>query len=174
MQTQGKGGKQGLAANKAPQQQRAMAQQVHDLLKDPSLFPDEFKTWLPRWLYNNVNFSVVAGQLPRVENAHLVGTSGEIAFAGAWVNFGGTNEAANYYKDSLGRVHLGGIVKTGAIGTTIFTLPSGYRPQYNMIYAVASNGAFGICTVNPDGTVVASSGNNTYFSLSGITFRQFA
>ena len=53
-------------------------------------------------------------------------------------------------------------------------LPGGYRPQYAMIYAVASNGALGIVTVNPDGTVVCNSGSNVYFSLSGITFRQFA
>ena len=168
------GGKGGLAANRAPAQQRAQAQQVHDLLKDPSLFPDEFKTWLPRGLYNNVNFSVVAGQLPRVESQHLVGSNNDIQFAGAWVNFGGTNEPANYYKDAFGRVWIGGVVKSGVVPSTIFTLPSGYRPQYAMIFAVVSNNLFGIVTINPDGTVVANTGNNTYFSLSGISFRQFA
>ena len=147
---------------------------VERVLGDPSLFPDEFKSWIVRWLYGNVNFSVIQSQLPAVEHDHLVGSSGEVPFAGTWVNFGGSNEPARYWKDYTGIVHLGGIVKSGTIGTTIFTLPSGYRPQYAMIYAVASNNAYGTLTVNPDGTVVASTGSATYFSLSGITFRQFA
>jgi len=143
-------------------------------LGDPSLYPDEFKSWIARWLYGNVNFTVTSGQLPVIEAHHLVGNSGEVAFGGTWVNFGGTNEPARYWKDYTGIVHLGGIVKTGAVPSTIFTLPAGYRPQYALIYAVASNGLFGVCTVNPDGTVVASAGSATYFSLSGITFRQYA
>jgi hypothetical protein len=147
---------------------------VQRVLGDPSLFPDEFKSWITRWLFGNVNFEVTSGQLPTVETHHLVGNTGEIAFSGAWVNFGGSNEPARYWKDYTGIVRIGGIVKSGVIGTTIFTLPGGYRPQYAMIYPVASNGALGIVTVNPDGTVVANSGSNVYFSLSGISFRQFA
>ena len=147
---------------------------VQRVLGDPAFFPDEFKSWVTRWLYGNVNFTVTSGQLPFIERHHLVGITGEIAFDGAWANFGGSNEQARYWRDYTGIVHIGGIVKSGAIGTSIFTLPGGYRPQYAMIYAVASNGAFGVCTVNPDGTVVASSGSNVYFSLSGISFRQYS
>lgn len=147
---------------------------VERVLGDPSLFPSEFKSWISRWLYGNVNFTVTSGQLPTVEDDHLVGASGEIAFGGTWVNFGGSNEPARYWKDYTGLVHLGGIVKAGTIGTTIFTLPAGYRPQYAMIFPVSSNNLFGVLTVNPDGTVVATAGSATYFSLSGVTFRQFA
>jgi len=147
---------------------------VNRVLSDPALFPDTFVAWLPKVLYGNVNFQVLRAQLPVIENPHLVGNTGQIAFGGTWVNFGGQNEPARYWIDYMGIVHLGGIVKTGVITTTIFTLPAGYRPQYTMIYAVASNGVFGVCTINPDGTVVATAGNNTYFSLSGITLRQYA
>jgi hypothetical protein len=147
---------------------------VQQVLGDPSLYPDEFKSWIVRWLYGNVNLSVVQGQLPAIEKAHLVGASGEVAFGGTWVNFGSTFEPALYWKDYLGYVHLGGLVKSGTIGTTIFTLPAGYRPQYALTFAVYSNNAFGYCQVNPDGTVVASGGSNVSFSLSGIMFRQYA
>ena len=147
---------------------------VERVLGEPDLFPSEFKSWILRWLYGNVNLKLVSGQLPVIEAHHLVGASGEIAFAGTWANFGGSNEPARYWKDFTGIVHLGGVVKLGTIGTTIFTLPAGYRPQYAMIYAVASNNAYGTLTVNPDGTVVASTGSNVYFSLSGITFRAYS
>lgn len=147
---------------------------VEKVLSSPELFPDEFKSWMPKWLNTNPNFSITTTQLPQVEERNFVGGTGNAVFAGTWVNFGGTNESAQYYKDPFGRVYLGGVVKAGTIGTTIFTLPAGYRPEEAKIFAVASNGAFGICTVNPDGTVVASSGSATYFSLSGISFRAFS
>jgi hypothetical protein len=147
---------------------------VDRVLSDPDLYPDEFKAWLPRWLGGNVNFSLANSQLPAVETRKKVGDSGNAVFSGTWVNFGGTNESAQYMKDLMGFVHIGGVVKSGTIGTVIFTLPAGYRPEEAKIFAVASNGALGICTVNPDGTVVASSGSNVYFSLSGITFRAYS
>lgn len=147
---------------------------VQQVLGDSSLYPDEFKSWIVRWLYGNVNLSIAQGQLPAIEKAHLVGASGEVPFAGTWVNFGSTFEPALYWKDYAGIVHLGGLVKLGTIGTTIFTLPAGYRPQYTLTFAVYSNNAFGYCQVNPDGTVVASGGSNLSFSLAGITFRQYA
>lgn len=163
----------GFAAPSAQTDQslRNLAQRV---LARPELFPDEFKAWLPRWLGTNVNFQVAQTQLPTVETRKRVGDTGNAVFANSWVNFGGTNESAQYYKDPFGRVYLGGVVKSGTVGLTIFTLPAGYRPEEAKIYAVASNGVFGVCTVNPDGTVVASAGSNVYFSLSGISFRQYA
>lgn len=144
------------------------------VLAHPEFFPDEFKSWLPRFLNTNVNLLLSALQLPAVQARQLVGATGAAQFANSWVNFGGTNESAQYYKDPWGRVFIGGIVKSGTITASIFTLPAGYRPEEAKIYAVASNGVFGVCTVNPDGTVVASAGNNTYFSLSGISFRAFS
>ena len=148
---------------------------VQRCLGDPSLYPDEFKSWIARWLYGNINFTVTQGQLPPVERPHIVGASGEVAFQNSWVNFGGTNASLSYYKDSLGIVHLKGTVKSGTVGTTIFTLPAGYRPQEAEIFVCSNNGAFGLTTVNPDGTVVQSGGaSNVYHTLSGITFRQFA
>ena len=92
-------------------------------------------------------------------------------FLNSWVNFGGSDEVAGYYQDALGTVHLRGVVKTGTIGTVIFQLPTGYRPDSTIIFPVASNGAFGYCTIDSSGNVTASGGNNTSFSLNGISFR---
>ena len=93
----------------------------------------------------------------------------------SWVAFGASNNAPGFWLDPLGIVHLRGVVKSGTVATgstgTIFTLPDGYRPAFEEIFAVASNGAFGVCRVLADGSVRAYSGNNTYFSLDGITFR---
>lgn len=169
-----KSGGKVTGVNQSPGKARSQEQQVKDLLKDPSLYPDEFKAWLPRWLFNNVNFTITSQQLPRTENPHVVGATGEIAFQNGWVNFGGTNATCSYYKDAFGRVWLKGTAKSGTINTAIFTLPSGYRPAEEEIFAVVSNGVFGGVVVRPDGTVTCFSGSNIYVTLSGISYRQFA
>lgn len=78
----------------------------------------------------------------------------------SWVAF--DTRTAKYKKADYGRVYLKGIVKNGTIGATIFTLPTGYRPDEALI--------FGAITVNVDGTVVCTSGVNTSVSLSGVNF----
>lgn len=89
----------------------------------------------------------------------------------SWVNFGSGFNPAGYYKDPFGIVHLRGVVKSGVVGTDIFTLPIGYRPANTELLACVSNGALGIVEPSAAGGVNATAGNNTYFSLDGLTFR---
>jgi hypothetical protein len=151
-----------------------LAALVSKVLARPELYPDELKAWLPRFINTNVNLSLTANQLPAVQARQLIGGAGQPAFQNSWVNFGGGDESANYYKDPWERVYVGGVVKSGTLGATIFTLPAGYRPQEAMIYAVVSNGALGVCVIFNDGTVQANAGSNVYFSLSGISFLAFS
>ena len=171
----------GLPSNRATKADLTINNQnlIDRVLTDPSLFPDEFTAWIPRWIMQNVNFKVTQQQLPTVGALHLVGATGEVAvFQNGWSNFGAGNEQAGYYKDPWNRVYLTGTTKGGTVAAgstgTMFTLPAGFRPQYPSIFAVISNGALGLVTVQVDGSVRAESGNNTYFSLSGLNFRQFA
>ncbi len=101
---------------------------------------------------------------------HEVGATGEPAFANSWVNAGGTDATAAFYRHQ-DEVRLKGTIDTGTIGQTAFTLPVNYRPALNEIFAVVSNGTIGGVTVNSDGTVVPGIGNNAYVSLSNIKFR---
>jgi hypothetical protein len=90
---------------------------------------------------------------------------------GTWVNFGGTLGTVAYRRDANGIVHLKGVAKSGTIGTSIFTLPSGFRPQLDTRFPVVSNSLFGACSISSGGDVVASVGSNTSFSLDSIHFR---
>lgn len=172
------------AARQATGQSRAQAQSTNDqqlralasrVLSRPELLPDEFKSWLPRWLATNVNFQIAQTQLPLVEPQKLVGGTGNAPFANGWVNFGGTNASASYYKDPFGRVFLKGTVKSGTLNSVVFTIPPGYRPQEAEVFAVYCNGAIGFVTVNPDGTVLQTGGgSNASLTLSGITYRAFS
>lgn len=105
---------------------------------------------------------------------HLVGGTGEPAFQNAWVNFlAATWSPASFSIDWRGIVRLRGLVSGGVIGAgnAIFTLPVGYRPALNDVYATDSNNAHGRLTITSAGLVVAEVGNNAYFSLGGVTFQ---
>jgi len=101
------------------------------------------------------------------------------AFSNSWVAFGGTYAPPGYWKDALGIVHLRGMIKSGTVNTTAFTLPTGYKPQYAIVRSqVASNGtteAASRVDVAADGTVIprVPAGYNSYVSLDGISFRAY-
>lgn len=92
---------------------------------------------------------------------------------GAWANYGGGWGNAEYYKDPFGQVHLRGLIKNGAAGSVIFTLPSAYRPSVNCYFVTQTSGA-GAATLwieASTGKVWHSSGSNAYISLNGVYFR---
>lgn len=61
------------------------------------------------------------------EDWHEVGAGGEPAFQNSWANKGGAYETLAFRK--VGNVvWLKGSVGAGSLNTTIFTLPTGYRP----------------------------------------------
>lgn len=76
-----------------------------------------------------------------------------------------------YWKDAFGVVHLQGTVTGGSLGTTIFTLPVGYRPPADRGFAISALTAFGAITVLTNGNVVHSAGGTDDVYLDGITFR---
>ena len=88
----------------------------------------------------------------------------------AWQNYGAGYNPAGYFRDSLGIVHVRGLVRRGS-SPIILTLPIGYRPQYRQLFAVeTAPNAIGRLDVLPDGVVRMEAGTNAWFSLDGITF----
>lgn len=94
-----------------------------------------------------------------------------------WAQYGGAYAYAAYTKQPNGLVLLRGAVKSGTAGSIIFTLPTGYRPQYDAAFA-SVDGNNNHCTVvaRADGTVVllASTGytvNTGFVSLDVIRFQ---
>lgn len=72
----------------------------------------------------------------------------------AWLDDGNMSSAGAYYKDSAGTVHFRFSIQSGVLGTRAFTLPSGYRPAYNMSWSCPNPGAPGIAIA----TITASNG----------------
>ena len=95
-----------------------------------------------------------------------------VTFRNGWTNYSTSYNQAGYFKDSMGIVHLRGLVKSGLIGKAIFILPAGYRPQRRELHVVCTSpNASGRVDIDTSGNVLATSGNNGWVSLDGITFR---
>lgn len=88
-------------------------------------------------------------------------------FTNSWVNYDPTTWTVAQYRKKSGVVYLEGLIKNGTVGLSAFTLPAGYRPLKNLIFAVIDGLNTGQrLDVNSNGTVVPDSGNNGYFSLN--------
>jgi len=133
---------------------------VPDRPEDVPLYLQE----VTRRLEEVLNFEPI---IVTVENASMVNS---------WVNFDTTREA-RYWLDQEGVVHLSGMLSTGTVGLTAFTLPVGYRPDFvdatndRLNFAVSSNSAFGVLQVLNTGAVIPAVGSNVFFALDGITFK---
>jgi hypothetical protein len=118
----------------------------------------------------------------------------DATYASGWSDISGSFEGVRYYKDPAGLVHVeGGALRTGVFtfagaGSTIFTLPSGYRPEKQRDYLVAGFDGTdrypAVVRVETDGDVVvlaasgrradgtaAVAGDGTFVFLGVITLR---
>jgi len=93
----------------------------------------------------------------------------------SWVNFGGSESTAGYYRSSSGLVIVRGSLKNGTNGV-IFTLPAWYRPALNVNLSVgistdASNFTQAFIQIRPNGDVVKISGTGSaLLTLDNVSF----
>ena len=90
-----------------------------------------------------------------------------------WTNYGDAFANAAYRKDG-NRVQLRGLVKAGAGGSVVFTLPAGFRPSAQQIYVASCDAATPArIDVRSNGDVLVSqpaTGTMGWLSLDGVTF----
>ena len=115
---------------------------------------------------SKIDLTTLPAAQPAYTNATLVNS---------WVAYGGTFDIPGYLKDSLGFVHMRGTMKSGttSAGTTLFTLPAGFRPESDTYLPAvsASAGNSGSIQIQSNGTVAIISGVNTFFSIGHIVFK---
>ena len=97
-----------------------------------------------------------------------------IIFQNGWGDLSGFS--SKYFKDSLGIVHLEGVVQAGDHDACIFYLPENYRPSQNGAYIVAGNNVQVRIDIHHfNGCVIRNTGftnpTSLYYYLSGISFR---
>jgi hypothetical protein len=82
----------------------------------------------------------------------------------SWTNYAGGYNNAGYRKVGT-VVFIRGLVTGGALGTVVFTLPTGHRPSGRIILATQSNSALGRLDIAADGSVYAQAGTAGWFSI---------
>ncbi len=89
-----------------------------------------------------------------------------------WVIYGSPWASPGYMTDSVGRVHVKGLISGGstANGTAMATLPVGSRPQYYMHLVDDAAGAFGLISLDTYGNVVAKGFSNSYDSIQAMFY----
>lgn len=82
-----------------------------------------------------------------------------------WVWYGAPFASPAYKKDPQGFVHIKGLVRSGT-GSTIFTLPPGYRPAEVLHIASQANLALALVRIDNVSGNVDATGSNVWFSLA--------
>lgn len=119
--------------------------------------------------------AVTAAKIEPQEDWHVVGDPGEPAYENSWQAYdsGTTWGGAEFMKDSLGFVHIRGLVKrsTGS-NATIFTLPAGYRPNRHVLFAGYGTAGVNRVDVNDTGEVfIQANAGASYNTLNMIIFK---
>lgn len=146
------------------------------------------------WIAKNGRDTLILGKIVipgglEQDPIHYVGDTdhGEPAFLNNWQNYGNdgtfTYDSVGFYKDPDGWVHLSGLIKNtsgSAADSVMFTLPTGYRPDYEVRVpeSAAATGYAAVMwpiQVDTNGNVHASNagayGNiKNYLSLDGVRF----
>ena len=94
-----------------------------------------------------------------------------LSLINGWTNYSGApNGLPGYYKDSLGIVHLRGLLNGGTWGDAVAILPVGYRPLNQISIATLSNSGTSEIDVETNGTIMTYSGSG-WFCLDGYSFQ---
>ncbi len=89
------------------------------------------------------------------------------SFQNGWQNYAGGWSNLQYTKAADGVVTIRGLIKSGtATGTnTIATLPAGYLPPGQELFATPSNEAFGRVDISTSGNILFVAGSNIWFAV---------
>lgn len=91
------------------------------------------------------------------------------SYANGWVQYDTVNQPVRYRRIG-GIVYLAGTLKDGTLGSTAYTLPSGFRPARQLLIVTSANNAYALLLVNADGTVMPYSGSNVWFATDTARF----
>lgn len=89
-----------------------------------------------------------------------------VRFENSWVNYGGSEQVAEYQRDG-DIVRLRGVIKDGFGGfVSAFTLPEGLRPPANIAFATVTNGGLGGIYITSAGGVQVYFGSNLSVNIN--------
>jgi hypothetical protein len=122
------------------------------------------------WIWGQQDF---VSATPQPAQIPLLGSWTNLTLQNSWAHQSGTYNVPQYNKNySTGEISIRGNIGGGSTSTTMFTLPSGFRPSLARLFIVPAAGAddYAILQVNTDGTVVHQQGYTTSLVLDQVRF----
>ena len=107
-------------------------------------------------------------EVSRSINTATIFTS--LPYGTGWVDFGSGWEGGDYKRVGDIVMLRGMVARTSGLGTTIATLPAGFRPPDDVMFATATSDYYGSVTVGPAGIVKYENGGTVWVSLSNVIF----
>ena len=96
------------------------------------------------------------------------------AMQNGWLNAGGVLSTAGYYKDASGRVWVKGVIRSGALGAVIWTMPEGFWPPQQVEMSCHAFNGVGLVPalleVTTSGEVRVVFGASNAVHLDGLSF----
>lgn len=90
-------------------------------------------------------------------------------FTNGWADYGAGYVSSGFR--ALGtRIVFRGLIKSGTLATSAFTLPVGYRPPSSIFWGVQTAGGIGQIVIASSGTVTPSGGTNGFVALDSQSF----
>lgn len=125
-----------------------------------------FRIGTDGYVYNNeVKLATVA-----TPTKHIVGGTDEPAYQNSWTQYTSPWLPSYFFKTSDGVVTLSVMTKSGTLNSTIFTLPSGYRPSGIVSCAGQDSAGAVLVKVNSDGTVATEAGSSNSWLAFNLSF----
>ncbi len=119
--------------------------------------------------------TAVGGNLSVTGVANVIPPEAVVAptLLASWVNSGGSDQTAGYWKSPDGIVHFRAKIKSGTItgGTVILNFGAGYRPTALETFVADGNGAHAVCSVSITGDLAIVSGFSATATSISIQFR---
>jgi Tfp pilus assembly protein PilE len=123
--------------------------------------------------YTGINSKFYPGSRPSGTDCTISWCT--LSLSASWVPYGAVGSVyaqPQYTLGPDGLVMLRGLIKNGTVtgGTTLTTLPSGYRPKEHLIFQVNANGATGRLDVFPTGVITIQQASATFTSMDNMFF----
>lgn len=112
-----------------------------------------------------------------LNNTYMASNSGvnwtTMTLANSWVVYSGSYSTPQYTKTSDNVVQLKGLIRAGTTtaGTTLTTLPAGFRPKERILYTNATYGTYMRLDIQTNGVITfQTTANSGWISLDNVLF----
>jgi hypothetical protein len=136
--------------------------------------------WLKGGAGGAMSWEIIPGIVAADTQWHIIGGAGEPAFVNGWQHYPDPYGPGRFRKLASGLVVLEGLIRSGTVSLTAFTMPVGYRPAPQVggaardhIFQLAVGGGISYEAARIDSTGAfrpTAAASSSWIALNGVTY----